>query len=208
MSVSCPNCDNTIDVSPAQDTDEVSCATCGSSFRLDRTRTAAWTPTPKQRQLGKFLLLDRVGVGAFGSVFKARDTELDRIVAIKVPHAIPLGDSASDGDRFFREARSVAQLRHPAIVSVHEVGQHEGIPFLVEDFVDGVTLADLMTGPRLPPRQVAELVAAIADALQYAHERGVVHRDVKPSNIMLETGLRGQESGVRSRGSGVSKMIL
>src|SRR5262245_20079326 len=201
MNVHCPQCDNTVDVTPPQDTDEVLCPSCGSSVHLERT--AVWTPSASQRQLGRFLLLDRVGVGGFGSVFKARDTELDRIVAIKVPHTIPLGDSASDGDRFFREARSVAQLRHPAIVSVHEVGQHEGIPFLVEDFVDGITLADLMTGPRLPPRQVAELVAAIADALQYAHDRGVIHRDVKPSNIMLETGVRGQESGVRGQETAV-----
>ncbi|MCI0683509.1 MAG: serine/threonine protein kinase [Gemmataceae bacterium] len=201
MSVPCPYCENTIRL-PPEETNDVLCPTCGSSVHLDRT-TTAWTPTPGQRQLGRFLLLDRVGAGSFGSVFKARDTELDRIVAIKVPHTIVLGASAADSDRFFREARSVAQLRHPAIVSVHEVGQHEGVPFLVEDFVEGITLADLMTGPRLPPRQVAELVAAIADALQYAHDRGVVHRDIKPSNIMLERGVRGQESGVGGQESGI-----
>jgi hypothetical protein len=145
-------------------------------------------------------LLDRVGAGGFGSVFKARDTELDRIVAIKVPHGILVDAGGADSDRFLREARSVAQLRHPSIVSLHEVGQHEGVPFLVEDFVDGITLGDLLTGPRLPPRQVAELVAAIADALQYAHEQGVVHRDVKPSNIMLER-VAPDERSAASQGS-------
>ncbi len=88
-------------------------------------------------------------------------------------------------DRFLREARSVAQLRHPSIVAVHEVGQVDGAPYLVSDLVEGVTLADLLGARRPPPRESAELIAAVAEALQYAHEQGVVHRDVKPSNIMI-----------------------
>jgi hypothetical protein len=159
--------------------------------------TIAWSPTSNLRRLGKFELIDRVGHGTFGTVYKARDTELDRIVAIKVARVITIDDSSSgEGDRFFREARSVAQLRHPSIVSVHEVGEDKGIPYLVEDFVQGITLADLLTGERLPPRQVAELVAAIADALQYAHDHGVVHRDVKPSNIMLEAAAGDRPSAI------------
>ena len=88
--------------------------------------------------------------------------------------------------RFVREARSVAQLRHPSIVPVHEVGQQDGMPYLVNEFVQGMTLADLISGQRPSPREAARLVAAVADALQYAHERGVVHRNVKPSNVMLD----------------------
>jgi WD40 repeat protein len=125
-----------------------------------------------------------VGQGGFGTVFKARDPELDRTVAIKVPRAGNLTDP-QELDRFLREARSVAQLRHPSIVSVHEVGQTDGVPYIVSDFVRGVTLADLLSARRPGFREAAELVADIADALQYAHERGVVHRDVKPSNIMI-----------------------
>src|SRR5207245_5117390 len=94
--------------------------------------------------------------------------------------------------RFLREARSVAQLRHPSIVPVHEAGQANGVPYLVSEFVEGVTLADQLTALRPAPREAAQLIAAVADALQYAHDRGVVHRDVKPSNIMLEV-VRGND---------------
>jgi hypothetical protein len=196
----CPNCDVPVETDPAGD--QVVCPSCGSSFNLASAPTIAWNPNESQRKLDRFELIDRVGLGTFGTVYKARDTKLDRIVAIKVPRVITIEDGSGDSDRFFREARSVAQLRHPSIVSVHEVGEHRGIPFLVEDFVEGITLADLLTGERLPPPQIAELVACIADALQYAHDQGVVHRDVKPSNIMLETRVSSQESAVRGQESG------
>src|SRR5262249_54298261 len=88
--------------------------------------------------------------------------------------------------RFHREARAAAQLRHPSIVTVHEVASLDGLPALVSDFVQGVTLRDLLQVQQLTFRETAELVADVADALEYAHEMGVVHRDVKPSNIMLE----------------------
>jgi TolB-like protein/Tfp pilus assembly protein PilF/tRNA A-37 threonylcarbamoyl transferase component Bud32 len=163
----------------------VMCLSCGSHIDAGTADTMQWTAAAARRMLGKFELLEIVGSGAFGTVFKARDTELDRIVAIKVPRAGALG-SSGEADRFSREARSVAQLRHPSIVSIYEVGQHDGVPYLVSEFVQGQTLDDLLSGERLPVDWTAELVAALADALQYAHERGVVHRDVKPTNIMLE----------------------
>ena len=117
-------------------------------------------------------------------------------MAIKVPRAGNLATD-EDRDRFLREARSVAQLRHPAIVPVHEVGEHDGVPYLVSDFVQGVTLADLLTARRPRFREAAELVAEVADALQYAHEQGVVHRDVKPSNIMLDDDGPAAPDGLR-----------
>src|SRR5262249_53221457 len=92
----------------------------------------------------------------------------------------------ADRTRFQREARSVAQLRHAGIVPIHEVGQEDGLPFLVSEFVSGPTLAEVLRLRRLPPREAARILTGVADALQYAHERGVIHRDVKPSNIVLD----------------------
>src|SRR5262249_10141570 len=129
-------------------------------------------------------LLSGVGSGAFGTVYKARDRELDRTVAIKVPRSGSFSNP-DEQERFLREARSVAQLRHRSIVSVYEVGQADGTPYLVSEFVDGMTLADFLTGPKPSARETAELVAEVADALQYAHAHGIIHRDIKPSNIIL-----------------------
>lgn len=163
---------------------EITCAGCGSSFQLDKFSTATWDG-PAKKSIGKFEVLATVGHGAFGTVLKAKDTELDRIVAIKVPRASNVGPGPDDVDRFLREARAVAQLRFPSIVSIHEVGIEKGSPYLVCDFVEGVTLADVLTGRRLTFQESAKVIADVADALQYAHSLGVVHRDVKPSNIMI-----------------------
>src|SRR5262249_18599037 len=126
---------------------EVVCPSCGSTFHLEARSTTAGNLRPGQRDLGKFELLDIVGIGAFGTVYKARDSELDRTVAIKVPRAGNLS-SKEEADRFLREARSVAQLRHPSIVPVYETGQSDHQPYLVSEFVEGVTLADLLTARR------------------------------------------------------------
>jgi serine/threonine protein kinase len=138
------------------------------------------------RRLGKFELLERLGAGSFGYVFRARDVELDRTVAIKVPRAGSLA-SEEDGTRFLREARSAAQLKHPGIVALHETGQTEdGTLYLVEEFVPGTTLASCLRQRSLPHREAADLVARVADALAYAHAHGVIHRDIKPSNILID----------------------
>jgi serine/threonine protein kinase len=154
--------------------------------------------------VGKFELLEKLGTGSFSHVFRARDTGLDRVVAIKIPRAACLADRP-EMDRFLREARSAAQLRHPAIVTLYETGQTgDGSCYLVEEYVEGGTLADRLAVGRPGFRQAAELVAAVADALDYAHTQGVIHRDVKPSNIMLDAAGRPHlmDFGLAKRDSG------
>ena len=163
---------------------ELSCTACGSSFRITTSSTTGST-TPSGQTLDRFEILDTLGQGAFGTVYKARDPKLDRVVAVKVPRRDNIGPREQDRDRFLREARSAAQLRHPSIVAVHEVGVVDEVTYLVSDFVEGVTLADRLTAGRPLVREAAEIVAAVAEALQYAHAQGVVHRDIKPSNIMI-----------------------
>ncbi len=183
MPIVCMHCQSPIEQVPLVGGDTILCPSCGSSFSLDAGSTR---PLEQLRNLGRFKLIGIVGSGAFGTVYKAHDPELDRLVAIKVPRPDTVGGSTGGCDRVLREARSAAQLRHPGIVPIHEVGQVDGLPYLVCDFVDGITLTDLLSSRRLEPRQAAQLLADLADALQYAHEQGVVHRDIKPSNIMLE----------------------
>jgi hypothetical protein len=148
---------------------------------------AAWVAAEEGgRRLGKFELLERLGAGSFGYVFRARDDELGRMVAIKVPRAGCLA-SPEDAARFLREARSAARLHHPGIVALHETGQTEdGTPYLVEEYVKGTTLTNLPGNRPLSPREAADLIAVVAEALEYAHRHGVVHRDIKPSNILLD----------------------
>jgi tRNA A-37 threonylcarbamoyl transferase component Bud32/tetratricopeptide (TPR) repeat protein len=184
MALTCPHCQSPVEQAD-QSLEEIRCPACGSSFRLEHDTTVAWASARGQRTIGKYELIEAVGTGGFGTVYKARDPQLDRTVALKVPRSGRLADQ-TDVDRFLREARSVARLTHPAIVPVHDVGEHEGVPYLVSDFVQGMTLTDVLSARRLPPREAAGLVSAVADALQYAHEQGIIHRDVKPSNILLD----------------------
>ena len=137
-------------------------------------------------RLGRFELQSELGTGAFGYVFKAHDTELDRMVALKVQRA---GTFATDEDaaRFLREAQSIAKLNHPGIVSVYDsVRSEEGVCYLVTEFVDGESLDLRLMTANLTFKDCAHLTAAVGDALQYAHDQGIVHRDVKPSNVLLD----------------------
>src|SRR5262245_43304236 len=180
--VPCPHCHSPIPL-PEDRAAEVVCPGCGSSFRLHDAHLG--TTTAEVRTLGRFQVLERVGAGAYGEVWRARDPQLDRLVALKLLHP-GLVSSPADRERFAREARAAAQLRHPGIVTVHEVTTLDGVPAIVSDFVDGVTLREFLQARRLTFREAAQLVADVAEALDYAHGMGLVHRDVKPANVMIE----------------------
>jgi serine/threonine protein kinase len=183
LEVRCPNCHAPTSVATDSALTELICSSCGSSFSLVDSNAASRL-APPLAHMGRFELIARVGMGAFGSVWKARDKQLDRTVAIKIPRQSAM--TAAEQEQFLREARTAAQLRHPNIVSVHEVGRDGESLYIVSDFVHGVTLNDWLTGQQLTSREAAELCAKIATALDHAHAQGVIHRDLKPANIMID----------------------
>ena len=151
-------------------------------------------------RLGPYEILAPLGSGGMGEVYRARDTRLDRAVAVKV---LPshLSQSHDAHQRFEREARAVSSLNHPHICTLHDVGRHEGIAFLVMEYIEGETLvARLDRGP-LPSGELLRYAIQIADALDKAHRQGVVHRDLKPGNIMLT------KSGAKLLDFGLAKSI-
>ena len=133
----------------------------------------------------QFEILELIGKGGMGAVYKVRQKDLDRIVALKIlPPAI--GQSPEFSNRFTREAKALAKLNHPGIVTLHEFGQQDGLYFILMEFVDGVNLAQLMKTGRISPREALAIVPQICDALQFAHDQGIVHRDIKPENLLLD----------------------
>jgi serine/threonine-protein kinase len=137
------------------------------------------------RHFGDFDLLEELGRGGMGIVYKARQRSLDRIVAVKM---ILRGELASPADvaRFRSEAAAAARLEHPHIVPVYEVGDGGGQPYFVMKYIEGTTLARRLAEGPLPPHEAAELLVPVCEAIQFAHERGILHRDLKPSNILID----------------------
>ena len=134
--------------------------------------------------LGKYTLTRKIGEGAMGVVYEAQQSGMSRKAAIKVL-AQALVANARAVQRFQREAEAAARLSHPGIVAIFGMGEHQGAHYIAMEFVDGTTIEDLIEQSTLPPKRIAEIVAAAAESLDYAHERGVIHRDIKPANLMI-----------------------
>src|ERR1700681_1597449 len=151
------------------------------------------------KRLGPYEILSNIGAGGMGEVYRATDTRLDRIVAIKVlpPH---LADSSELRERFEREARTIASLNHPHICTLHDIGHQNGTDFLVMEYIEGETLAQRLSKGALPLDQVLQYAVEIADALDKAHRKGITHRDLKPGNIMLT------KSGAKLLDFGLAKL--
>ncbi len=130
-------------------------------------------------------IIELLGRGGMGSVYKARQPSLDRLVALKVIHP-RIAQSPEFVERFKREAKTLAKLNHPNIVTVHDFGTSGNVCHLIMEYIDGVNLRQAIRQMRLKPNEVLEIVMRICDALQFAHEEGVVHRDIKPENILLD----------------------
>ena len=184
MQIRCPHCHQPIELVNDDPSGDMTCESCGSGFNLASDGETIADDGSHAKSVAHFTLVDCLGQGAFGSVWKALDTELDRTVAVKIPRKDQL--SSTEAELFLREARSAAQLRHPNIVTVHEVGREDGTLYIVSDFIEGLSLADWLTGQQLTTREAAELCVTIAEALHHAHDAGIVHRDLKPANIMLD----------------------
>jgi serine/threonine protein kinase len=137
------------------------------------------------RNLGPYRIIEQLGIGGMATVYKAYQPSMDRYVALKVLPRYFASDPQFVG-RFQQEAKVLARLLHPHILPVHDFGEADGYTYIVMPFVEGGTLADLLTEGPLPLAQVQRIITQVGEALQYAHSRGVVHRDVKPSNILID----------------------
>ncbi len=160
----------------------------------DKTQDGPETPIPSgdagiaedPQRIGRYRIEKVLGKGGFGIVYLAHDEQLNRRVAVKVPHA-KLISKPEDAEAYLAEARTVANLDHSGIVPVHDVGSTENCPcYIVSKYISGTDLAAKIKKHRLNCREAAETVATVAEALHYAHKQGLVHRDVKPGNILID----------------------
>lgn len=183
LTVRCTLCRQEIEIPVDADLVKITCSRC------DRVFSLVGLPLENGQlavvcRIAHFELLERVGMGGFGTVWKARDTRLDRLVALKIPRQGRLASEAID--EFMNEARIAAKLTHPNIVGIYEIGRDANRTYVVTEFLAGMSLADWAEAHDLNYRQIASLAAKILQALHYAHLTGVVHRDLKPHNVLMD----------------------
>ena len=175
----------------------------GLDSRSEGGRIPFVAPQPAElaQRFPQLEILGLIGQGGMGAVYKARQKVLDRIVALKIlPPGI--GDTPAFAERFTQEAKALAKLNHPGIVTIHEFGQANGLFYFLMEFVDGVSLGELLKTGRISSREALEIVPQICDALQYAHDTGIVHRDIKPANILMD-----RKGRVKVADFGLAKLI-
>jgi serine/threonine protein kinase len=191
----CPTCVtqfNVIDYDPAR---TYRCSRCEEPLRAPalvrrlavedtlRSQSGRLPALAAERQFGPFDILGEISRGGMGIIYKARQRDLDRIVAMKI-----MSNSARPEDvtAFLKEARAVARLRHPYIVAIHGIGKQDGVDYFTMDYIEGLPLQKAVTSEGLSEREVVELFVKVCDAVHYAHGQGVLHRDLKPANIVVD----------------------
>src|ERR1700716_3480454 len=158
-------------------------------------------PTNAGQEIGPYKIIGRLGGGGMGEVYLAQDARLDRLVALKVLPAYFVSDETRLR-RFQREARAASALNHPNILTIHEVGELEGVHFIATEFIDGHTIRESIASDELSLKDVLDIVTQVAGALSAAHAAGIVHRDIKPENIM-----RRDDGIVKVLDFGIAKLL-
>lgn len=183
LRIHCPRCRRPIDISVDGELTSLVCTACHAKFNVagerDESQRAEAIAT-----VAHFQLLERVGMGGFGTVWKARDTQLDRVVALKIPRRGLI--TADTVDDFLNEARIAAQLTHPNITRIFQIGRDGDVAYFVSQFMEGKSLDKWIKDGDCSQRAIVELCVKICRALHYAHEQGVVHRDLKPQNVLMD----------------------
>ena len=210
--IQCTKCGRVESVQVAEASSEYLCPSCTGSQPANSSAknnvatraeaaSAALADPPPVNHFGNYEVIEEISRGGVGIVYKARQPGLNRVVALKV---LLGGSTASKQQvqRFLHEAQAAAKLQHPNIVPIHDFGVHEGQYFFTMDYIDGQSLADLIARGPMPPKDALDIVRQVSDALQYAHANGIVHRDIKPGNILIN-----KEGTVKVTDFGLAKVV-